>query len=110
MILGQIPEPGFSDPANDHIALQQDGDLDHNGANNLAGPVILGNIEDGAFHPITISWNASTLNFRVFFDNVLAIDYTGDMVMDIFGGNAEVFWGFTSATGAANNDHRVWHQ
>jgi hypothetical protein len=67
----------------------------------------VGNIEDGDFHPTIIRWEAATQTFTVHFDGALVLSYTGDIVADIFGGNPEVFWGFTAATGAANNDHRV---
>ena len=56
---GGINGPNFGDPAGDHIALQRNGDLDHNGPNNLAGPFSIlangGNIEDGTYHDLRIS-------------------------------------------------------
>jgi len=95
------------DPPEDHIALQSNGDLSHTGANNLAGPVTLANIENGAYHPTVISWDAGTQTLDVTFDGNPIYSYTGDIVTNIFGGVTDVFWGFTAATGSANNDQRV---
>jgi gliding motility-associated-like protein len=98
------------DPAYDHIAILRDGDHRHNG-NTLAGPVQASatnpNIEDGRFHSTRLVWNAFTLTLTVYFDGVLRASYSGDLVNTVFGGNPNVFWGFTSATGGANNVHRV---
>lgn len=99
------------DPANDHIAIMQNGVLMHNTTDNLAGPVnaIDGtpNIEDGEEHLVYIVWTANSQIFRVFFDCEPRLTYSGDIVNDIFGGDPNVFWGFTSATGGANNLHGV---
>lgn len=97
----------FADPAADHVALMRNGVVSHNTANNLQGPVLLPNMENGTNHPFTISWNAGINNLKVWFDGNLLIDYTNDIVTNIFGGNANVFWGFTAATGAAINFQTV---
>ncbi len=99
-----------SDPAYDHIAIQRNGDLNHNGPNNLAGPVqaLVGNpnIEDGNDHDLKISWDEVTQTLEVYFDCTLRVSYTGNIAQQIFGGNSQVFWGFTAATGALFNEHR----
>ncbi len=97
----------YADPFEDHIALQQNGNLDHDSTLNLAGPVIMPNLEDGLDHSVVIVWNATTQTLTVDFDGSNVITYTGDIVADIFGGNAEVFWGFTAATGALTNTQSV---
>jgi gliding motility-associated-like protein len=98
-------EPGF-----DHMALQMDGDVSHGGPNTLAGPVQIsastGNVEDCAWHILNIQWNPATQSFTVYFDGVLRLSYTGDIINNVFGGNPNVYWGFTSATGGANNLHQ----
>ncbi|MBE0661891.1 MAG: HYR domain-containing protein [Bacteroidales bacterium] len=96
-----------SDPFADHIALMRDGVVNHNTPNNLQGPIPVPNLENGANHPYIIKWDATTQNIKVWLDGILRIDYTGDVVSDIFGGNANVFWGFTAATGAAVNNQSV---
>ncbi len=98
------------DPAADHIAIMQNGNTNHGSADNLAGPVqasaASGNVEDCAYHTFRIVWDAVTLNMDVYFDGVLRTSYTGDIVNSIFGGNPNVYWGFTAATGGSNNEHR----
>jgi len=97
-----------SDPSYDHIAIQKNGILNHNGGNNLAGPVGFPpnnyQIEDCQWHSAVFKWNPSSQTFTLDFDgysNVLS--YTGDIVTNIFGGNPIVYWGMTGATGGANN-------
>ena len=46
---------GFNDIPNDHVAFDINGSMSGVGA-----PIDLGNIEDGQYHPVTISWNAAT--------------------------------------------------
>ena len=96
-----------ADPSYDHIAIQRDGDLNHNGVNNLDGPIGFPpgniNIEDGLWHNVIFSWDPTTFNFQVVFDGTLLFNYTNDIVTTIFNGNPYVYWGFTAATGGANN-------
>ncbi len=96
-----------NDPIQDHIALQQNGVLLHTPPFMLAGVSLLPNIEDGANHSTVITWDAGAQTLTVFFDGALQFSYNGDIVANIFGGNPEVFWGFTAATGGLNNDQRV---
>lgn len=101
----------FSDPFFDHIAFIQDGILDHNNSNNLAGPVPISattnDVEDCEYHELKVTWDAETKTIEVFFDCQWRLSYQGDIVNDIFNGDSEVFWGVTSATGGATNYHRV---
>lgn len=101
----------YADPTFDHVAIQQNGDLNHSGVNNLAGPVAISassdNVEDCAYHNMRIVWQTETQTLSVYFDCNLRLTYTGNIVDDIFGGDPDVFWGFTSATGGANNVHAI---
>lgn len=92
-----------SDPADDHISINQNGDVGHASANNLDGPIGLGNIEDGVWHDFQVTWDAPAQTLSAYFDGVLSVQYTGDIINTIFGGDPNVFWGFTSATGGAFN-------
>ncbi|GIV31327.1 MAG: hypothetical protein KatS3mg029_0678 [Saprospiraceae bacterium] len=96
----------FGDPAADHMAIMRNGSVDHNSADNLVGPIPLPNIEDCNEHCVTISWDPSTMTLSASIDGN-SISYTGDIVNDIFGGNPNVFWGFSSGTGALSNLHTV---
>jgi len=96
-----------SDPSYDHLAVQKNGVLDHNGAFNLVPfigfPPGNSNIEDGLWHNVVFSWNPNTYNFKVVYDGVTLVNYTNNIVASIFGNNPNVYWGFTAATGGANN-------
>jgi len=97
------------DPAFDHIAIQKNGDVNHTTANNLAAPeyalVSGGNIEDGLYHVMRVTWDPTTTTLQAYMDGSLRITYVGDMVTNIFGNDPMVFWGFTGSTGGANNVH-----
>ncbi len=101
----------LNDPAYDHIALVRDGDMNHATSNALAGPVQAlpdgANIEDCDWHTLRVSWDAASKKLEVWFDCHLRLSWTGDLVQEVFGGNPEVFWGFTSATGGLSNVHQV---
>jgi gliding motility-associated-like protein len=97
-----------NDPVEDHIAIQLNGNLNHsNATTNLAGPVTalagLPNIEDCQNHTLVVDWNATTKTFTVFMDGNQRLQTTKDFVADVFGGNPNVFWGFTGGTGGARN-------
>ena len=91
----------------DHIAIIQDGNVDHNHPNNLAGPVQANateiNIEDCEYHPVRIIWDADNMSLEVYFDCTLRLSYQGDIVNEIFGGDPMVYWGFTASTGGETN-------
>ncbi len=101
----------INDPAYDHIAIVRDGDLDHQSINNLAGPIqasaTSNNIEDCDYHELRVAWDAAAQELEVAFDCVIRLTYTGDIVNEVFNGDPEVFWGFTSATGGAFNVQEV---
>lgn len=99
-----------TDPGFDHMALQSNGVVSHGGGNTLAGPVqtsaTSGNVEDCGWHTFRITWDPVTQTLTTYFDGVQRLTYTGDIINNIFGGNPNVYWGFTAATGGANNLHQ----
>jgi gliding motility-associated-like protein len=54
-----------------------------------------------------VVWTAATRRFQFYFNNVLKIDQTLDIVATVFGGDPNVFWGFTGTTGALSNEQRL---
>lgn len=90
----------------DHIAVEIDGNLLGPGA-PYCGPVpafaSLANLDDGNSHTIQISWNPATLNLTVYVDGALRLTCNGDFVTTVFGGNSQIHWGATAATGGLNN-------
>ncbi|MEI6949438.1 MBG domain-containing protein, partial [Paraflavisolibacter sp. H34] len=98
------------DPWYDHIAIHKNGNTVTSGL--LVNPPVQAsatstNVEDGQWHTTRIVWNASLRKLTVYFDGVERTSYSGNIVADIFGGNNKVYWGFTAATGAASNEHKV---
>jgi gliding motility-associated-like protein len=98
------------DPQEDHIAIMQNGVADHGSVNNLAGPVVASsvsnNIEDCQWHTVQVIWEPTLNSLAVFFDGVFRTSYTGDVINTIFGGDPNVYWGWTGGTGSASADQR----
>jgi hypothetical protein len=101
----------YDDPGFDHIAIEKNGDINHNSPNNIAGPVQADvfdqNIEDGEDHIVRIEWDPDLESLRVYFDCVFRLQGDIDLVNTIFQGNSLVYWGFTAATGGAFNNQSV---
>jgi gliding motility-associated-like protein len=99
-----------NDPVYDHISINRDGDVNHNSANNLDGPVRAlsnsDNIEDGQWHKLRVIWDATTKKLSAQIDGVDRVQTTLDLVTQVFSNDPEVFWGFTAATGGSNNRQR----
>ena len=67
---------GFpNNPAYDHIAIQQNGNIDHLSADQLSGPVQMHNtktdVEDGIWYDYNIIYTPSNNTIEVYFDNEL---------------------------------------
>ncbi len=98
------------DPPGDHCAIQINGDVTHDAAHTLAGPVEFStNIEDGTWHDVKYTWTASTKTFQVFWEGASTpffnINY--DISANVFGGSPYVYFGFTAAVGSAVNKQAV---
>lgn len=101
----------FGDPTYDHIAIEKNGDINHNSSGNIAGPVQASatsiNIEDGQDHDVRITWNPDEQLLQVYFDCEFRLEGTVDLINEIFNGENLVYWGFTAATGGSTNIHTV---
>lgn len=101
----------LGDIASDHVALISNGSTSHTQASNLAGPVdALANsinIEDDQFHQVRIFWTAATQTFVVEIDCVERLSYTGDLVNNVFGGESNIYFGFTGSTGLYYNHQQL---
>ena len=95
------------DPSYDHIAIQLNGDVVHTTANAItpftAISATSNNVEDCQTHLLKIVWDAPNTTMKVFFDGVQRLSVTRNLVATVFGGNTQVFWGFTGATGGLSN-------
>ena len=100
-----------NDPPYDHISIHTNGNINHSSTNNLAGPVTAlannDNIEDCQWHIFRIIWDASTKTLKASVDGVARVTATIDMITSVFGGDPNVFWGFTGSTGGSRNHQRV---
>ncbi len=101
----------LNDPPGDHVAIISNGVNNHAAPANLAGPVAilptLGDVETCTFRNFRITWDPVGDSLTVWVNCSQRINYVGDIVNNIFGGNSIVKWGFTSSTGAAGNLHQV---
>lgn len=98
----------MNDPPYDHISIQVNGNIIH--GNDLAGPVAASangnNIEDCQWHVLRISWDPAIKSMQTWFDDSLRVKAAIDLQADIFTNNQDVYWGFSAATGGANNLHQ----
>jgi hypothetical protein len=101
----------YNDPGFDHVAIQRDGDISHNGPNNIAGPVQMDpfnqNTEDGQNHVVQIVWEPVSQTISVYFDCYFRTQGQIDLINSIFSGQNLVYWGFTAATGGSVNVQTV---
>ncbi|MNJ86554.1 F5/8 type C domain protein [compost metagenome] len=99
----------WNDPPYDHVAIVQDGNIDH--ATNLAGPVqmdaTLANVEDNNWHPFQIDYDPSTTTLNVYFGGNLRLSHSVDISNTILRGDNFAYWGFTSSTGGSWADNSV---
>ena len=100
----------YNDPFYDHITIHKNGNLGHAGTPTSAGPVTAlagnDNIEDCKWHSLRINWDVVAKKLSVQVDGIDRVELAADLVQEIFGGNPEVFRGFTGSTGGSRNHQR----
>ena len=92
--------PG-SDIASDHT-----GFLGTNSA-FATTPVALPNIENGAWHPVVVSWNAATQTLSYTLDGQPRGTLTGNIATQFLGGSNFAYVGFGAGTGGLSNTQSV---
>ena len=65
----------------------------------LSPKLDLGNIEDGRYHKVVVSWNAVSQRLSYSFDGQPTGLLDADLVTDYFAGATDVYFGFTGSTG-----------
>ena len=98
---GDIINGGLDTIANDHTSfLDTDGPF---------GTTLfdLGNIEDGQWHSVSITWNAVTQTLSYTFDGQQVGTLSADIVSGYLGGSDFAYFGFGAGTGGLANDQRV---
>lgn len=102
---------GFGDPPYDHIAINTNGNPNHNLPQNLAGPIQISptsdNVENGLEYIIDISWDPAISQFSVSVNCEVRLQVNISLQFAVFSGSSEVFWGFTGATGGEFNEQRI---
>ena len=93
---------GNGDIAADHVAIF---DTDPYAVISAAQGVA--NLEDGAWHDVSIAWDASSRTLKVYLDSVLRASLTEDLANTRFGGSSLAYFGASAATGGAHNDQSV---
>jgi|GEM_PF-1479699 len=63
-----------------------------------------GNIEDGLYHPVTLTWDPATFTYQIFIDGQLRHTLVQDLVNTVFGGDPVVYFGWTAGTGGSVNE------
>jgi hypothetical protein len=91
-----------SEPASDFVSI-----FDTHSNAVLSTAQNVSNLENGAWHPVAVSWNATTRTLQVNVDGVLRATLTEDVINTRFGGSNLAYFGASAATGSATNDQRV---
>lgn len=105
------------DPFFDHIAMNQNGDIDHGSPNNLAGPFPFDfttpDVETCTYLNLAIQWDAVSKEISVFFcgnfPGYTVFSQVVDIPNTIFSGNSIVTFGFTGATEFSTNFQKFKH-
>lgn len=92
-----------TDIASDHVAMSSDGLVNH----DMVAPVAITNIEDGAYHEFRVTWDPVGFDLEVYIDGTSEFVYNGDLVTLVFGGNPNVYFGWTGGTGGVFNIQSV---
>ncbi len=87
--------------ANDHTAF-----FDPDGSFSST-PVDLGNLEDGAWRSITVTWDPQNLTLSSSIDGVVTGTLESNIVEEYLGGSQFAYFGVAAATGKLNNLQKV---
>lgn len=98
---------GYGDIANDHTMIYNPaGYTDQTGGGSDSRYIEafdLGNIEDGQWHDVSITWNPVSKTLEYYFDGVLVAALQRDLVAENFSGDPNVYYGFAASTGGSSN-------
>ena len=99
---------GHDPTQEDHVALIANGQTFSTAEHSAYTPYIpVENLEDGQWHPIQITWDKTDKILALTLDNVAMFSVSIDIPALFFDENPNLYWGFTAATGGANNLHQV---
>ena len=95
----------INDPSYDHISIQVNGNTNHNADITplQQASVVNPNIEDCQWHTLRINWDPLNKLLKTYFDGNFRQQVNIDIIATVFNNDPHVYWGFSSATGGANN-------
>lgn len=92
------------DPVEDHLALLVNGRVGH--FSEISRPWLIDNLEDCTRHRFVVIWRPETQRLSVEIDRQEVLAASIDL-LEVFGGQPELYWGVTAATGRYDNIHEV---
>ena len=108
---GQCRVQPNEDPQEDHTTVVYNGDM----CSPQFPPVRLkpnppytnDNVEDNKCYNYRILWDPVSENLSLYIENTLVFSHTDDVIDKVFGGETEVYYGFTGSTGGSRNEQTV---
>ena len=99
----------FNDISDDHTMIYNPQGYSQNSSDGqqYSSTYSLGNIEDGQWHSVQLDWDAATKTLSYSFDGNIVTSTNEDFINDVFGGDPNVYFGFTAATGGSYNEQKV---
>jgi hypothetical protein len=92
----------LNDPVYNHTAI-----INTAGGGYLTAATDIGNIVDGGWHQVGVTWDSQAHTLRYWVDGKLGGTLTGDIVTQYLGGQSTAYFGFTGATGGATDVQQV---
>ncbi|RUO98490.1 galactose oxidase-like domain-containing protein [Hyphomicrobium sp.] len=77
------------------------------GGYQLTSPTNIGNIVDGGWHQVGVTWDSQAHTLRYWIDGTLSGTLAGDIVSQYLGGQSTAFAGFTAAAGNSHDLQQV---
>ena len=94
----------FNDPAYNHTDIY---DTDAGPGSTLTSPVNLGNIVNGGWHQVGVTWDSQAHILRYWVDGKLGGILSGDIAAQYLGGQSTAYIGFTGASSGAHDLQQV---
>ena len=90
-----------------HLALVKDGNLSEPLVKPVRAKAYGKDVRDCEYHDVRITWQPSKQELCIYFDDEVRIQYSKDLIEEIFGGQSSVYFGFTGSTSSRANMQMV---
>jgi hypothetical protein len=94
----------LKDPAYNHTGII---DTDAGVGYQLSTPTNLGNIVDGGWHQVGVTWDSQSYTLSYWVDGKLGGTLTGDIATQYLGGQTTAYAGFTAGTGGSHDLQQI---